>query len=342
MCRPLRQTIWPKAPLSMSSHGLYAEPAAEAAVEGRGGAAALQVAKHRDADVHLEEPPSSREIVLPDPAQALDHGHCRRAGSFTTRSPPGKAPSAATMTLKRLPAPPALDDGVADLLDVVGDLRDEDHVGAAGDAGFQRDPAGVAPHHLQDHDPVVALGGGVQLVQCVGGGLHRGVEAEGDVGLQEIVVDGLGHADDRDAALHQFQRDLQRAVPADHDERPDPAARILETTSSETSTSSTLPVRIIGNEKGFPRLVVPRMVPPRGRMPRTSSRVRASALLGMEQAVESVLYADHLPAAAVSRRFTTPLMTAFRPGQSPPPVSIPILLVFLHSHKNSRSLNTSN
>ena len=27
--------------------------------------------------------------------------------------------------------------------------------GAAGDAGVQRDPAGVAPHHLDDHHAVV-------------------------------------------------------------------------------------------------------------------------------------------------------------------------------------------
>ena len=35
-------------------------------------------------------------------------------------------------------------------------------VGAAGDAGVGGDPARVAAHHLDDHHPVVALGGGVQ------------------------------------------------------------------------------------------------------------------------------------------------------------------------------------
>ena len=62
--------------------------------------------------------------------------------------------------------------------------------------GVGRDPPGVAAHDLDDHHPVVALGGGVQPVDGVGRDLHRGVEPEGEVGLRQVVVDRLGNADD--------------------------------------------------------------------------------------------------------------------------------------------------
>ena len=53
----------------------------------------------------------------------------------------------------------------------------------------------------------------------LGGGAHRGVEAEGALGAAHVVVDGLGHADDRQALAPQVVGDLQAAVAADGDER---------------------------------------------------------------------------------------------------------------------------
>ena len=95
---------------------------------------------------------------------------------------------------------PVLDVG-ADLLDVERALRDEDHVGAAGEARVQRDPARVAAHHLDDQRPVMALGRGVQPVDRLHGDVHRRIEAEGEVGRAEVVVDRLGHPDDGNALL---------------------------------------------------------------------------------------------------------------------------------------------
>ncbi len=76
---------------------------------------------------------------------------------------------------------------------------------ASGNAGFERDPAGVAPHDFDHHDAVVRFGGGVDLVHRVGGGVDRGIEAEGDFGGGEIVVDGLGHADDLHALIEKVR-----------------------------------------------------------------------------------------------------------------------------------------
>ena len=108
---------------------------------------------------------------------------------------------------------------LATFVEVERDLRDQDDVGAAGDARVERDPAGVAAHHLDDHDPVVRFGGGVQAIDRVGGEAHRGVEAERVRRLDDVVVDGLGHADERHAALVELVRDGQRAVAADDDQR---------------------------------------------------------------------------------------------------------------------------
>ena len=63
----------------------------------------------------------------------------------------------------------------------IGDLRNQDHIRAAGDSGPQRQPSGTVAHRLHDDDPVVAGGGGVEAVDRLCGDLQCGVEAEGDV-----------------------------------------------------------------------------------------------------------------------------------------------------------------
>jgi hypothetical protein len=102
-------------------------------------------------------------------------------------------------------------------------LGHQDHVGAAGDAGVGGDPPGVAAHHLDDDHAVVRLGGGVQAVDRVGGDLHRGLEAEREVGPVEVVVDRLRHADDRDPLVDESPGDAQRVLAADRDQRAEPA-----------------------------------------------------------------------------------------------------------------------
>ena len=106
-----------------------------------------------------------------------------------------------------------------DAVDVVGDLGDQDDVRVAGDAGVHRDPAGVAAHHLDDHDALVRLRGGVQAIDRLGRDGDRGVEAECRLGAAEIVVDRLRHADDRHPLLEEARGDPERAVAADRDQR---------------------------------------------------------------------------------------------------------------------------
>ena len=53
---------------------------------------------------------------------------------------------------------------------------------------------------------------------ALGGDVDGGVEAEGEVGAGQIVVDGLGDADDFDARSIELLRDRERVVAADGDE----------------------------------------------------------------------------------------------------------------------------
>ena len=107
---------------------------------------------------------------------------------------------------------------------VEGFLGNQDLGGAAGDAGVGRDPAGLAAHHLDDHDAVVGLAGRAQAVDGLGGGLHGSVEAKGELGDGEVVVDGLGDADDGGALGGEPAGNGQRVVAADGDEGVDALA----------------------------------------------------------------------------------------------------------------------
>ena len=105
-----------------------------------------------------------------------------------------------------------------DRLDGEGDLGEQDDVGPAAKAGVERDPAGVAAHHLQHHHPVVAGRGGVEPVEGLGGHGQGGVEAEGAVTAPQVVVDRLGHPDRPDAVAGQLAGDPLAALAADHDQ----------------------------------------------------------------------------------------------------------------------------
>ena len=115
---------------------------------------------------------------------------------------------------------PDVEDLLGDLVDAVRDLRDQDHVGAAGDTRRQGNMAGVAAHDLQHHNAMVARGGRLQAVQRLGRHRACGVEADGQLGKADIVVDRLGHADDLQfAQLGQLAQNAEAAVAADDDDR---------------------------------------------------------------------------------------------------------------------------
>ena len=79
----------------------------------------------------------------------------------------------------------------------------QDNICAACNAGIQRQPACLVAHDLNAHHAAVAACGGVDAVDDIGGNVHGGVEAEGYVGAVDIVVNGLGQADDVQTLLRE-------------------------------------------------------------------------------------------------------------------------------------------
>ena len=101
-----------------------------------------------------------------------------------------------------------------------GYLRDENIVSADGHACEAGDPAGVPTHRLDDHDAAVALGGRAKSIDGFGDHVDGGVEAEGEIGEGQIIVDGFGNADNGQLkVVVEADGDSQGVVAANHDQR---------------------------------------------------------------------------------------------------------------------------
>src|SRR3712207_5994139 len=197
--RPPRSTLFPYTTLFRSVldglGGPQAVAGREDAVEGRRGAAALQVSEDDVARVYagalLELPgqaladaaePHVAELVLLLGLghEVLAEGHALAHGD--------DAPFFASLG--------ALLEEVGDGLEVGLDLGDQGHVRGGGDAGSPGDPARVPPHDLDDDDPLVALGRGPYAIYRLGSYRDGGVVTKRRVGCREVVVYGLGAPDD--------------------------------------------------------------------------------------------------------------------------------------------------
>ena len=109
------------------------------------------------------------------------------------------------------------------------DLRDEaeiDEVGCEG--GMRGDEACVASHQFNDGARAITAGRlDVAVTDDGGGGFDGGLEAEGAVEEEYVVVDRLGHPHDGDlkalllGLLKQQMAGVLRAISADHEEHGD-------------------------------------------------------------------------------------------------------------------------
>lgn len=89
---------------------------------------------------------------------------------------------------------------------------------APGDSGVQSDPACIAAHDFDKHDAVMGFRRGMQAINSLGGNDQGGVEAEGDFGSVQIVINGFGDADNIHAAAEKIAGDVLGAVSAYDDE----------------------------------------------------------------------------------------------------------------------------
>jgi len=106
--------------------------------------------------------------------------------------------------------------------DVVHRYREfgnHDHVRTAGESAHRGDPAGQASHRLDDHDAVMRRRRRVEPVDRFTHDADRGVKADAVVGAEQVVVEGLGHADDGRPVIGQPRRNSVRTVAANGDQR---------------------------------------------------------------------------------------------------------------------------
>ena len=117
---------------------------------------------------------------------------------------------------------------------VKGNFGQQNEVGAfaviaAGQTGRTGQPARVAAHDLGHRHTADVVNGGVtdDLLQDGGNVLGGRAVAGGVVGQAEVVVDGLGHTDEPDAAAHlgtvtgEFCNGVHRVIAADVEQRTD-------------------------------------------------------------------------------------------------------------------------
>ena len=132
-------------------------------------------------------------------------------------------------------------------------FRDQHDVGRARDARGDGDVARVAAHHLEHHDALVAGAGRMQAVERLGGDGDGRRIADGALGIGDVVVDGLGNADEgHGGARHQAAQDAVAAVAPDADQ-PD----TLEACQPVDHLARGDPSRLrssIGKAKGSPRI----------------------------------------------------------------------------------------
>src|SRR5580704_8115004 len=92
-------------------------------------------------------------------------------------------------------------DHAGDLVEIEWDFRNQNNVRSSSNAAVQRDPAGMAAHYLDDHDPPVTRRRCMHPIKRVHYDSNGRIESECCRSGLEIVVDGLGHADAVDASF---------------------------------------------------------------------------------------------------------------------------------------------
>ncbi len=202
----------PEFPARNQLHGFDAKSRGQNAVKRAGRSAALNMAQHGDADVLLQ----NRVDCV---ANHKTHLPGTRHGKWVAVAIGRRQfyPLSHDDQREFLSRGGAFAQPVAYRFDGEGNLGNQDHVRAARDSGVQRDPSGVPAHDFDDHHAAVRFRRGVQAVDRVGGDVQSGVEAEGDFRGGEVVVDGLGHAHNRNSQAREIARNGERAVAADGD-----------------------------------------------------------------------------------------------------------------------------
>src|SRR2546426_4043566 len=107
------------------------------------------------------------------------------------------------------------------MLDINLKLRNDAAIGGTCHGRKHGSETGVAAKDLEDHETLVGAGGGAKAVDHLDGAGDAGAEADAVVGAGDVVVHGLGNADDLEAFFVKADAIAQRVVTADGDESVD-------------------------------------------------------------------------------------------------------------------------
>ena len=86
-------------------------------------------------------------------------------------------------------------------INIIGNLRNQDNIRAAGNSRMEREPAHLMSHDLYDKYPAMGRGGCMDTVDGVRRNVYRALEAKGHIRSPKIVVDRLGESDHIQALL---------------------------------------------------------------------------------------------------------------------------------------------
>ena len=89
-----------------------------------------------------------------------------------------------------------LQNRLANLVNVIRNLRNQNDVCTAGNSGIQGQPAGFVTHDFTEQNAGVAVCSCVQTVDRIRCNVHCGMESKGNVCSVNVVVNGLWQADD--------------------------------------------------------------------------------------------------------------------------------------------------
>ena len=105
-------------------------------------------------------------------------------------------------------------DGFYDLVDIIGYLRNEDYIRARAYTGIEREPAGIAPHELNEEHTAGRRRSGMDIVDDICSNVNGALEAECGVGAPNVVINGLWQGDDIHAGIHEELCALLGAIAA--------------------------------------------------------------------------------------------------------------------------------
>jgi len=189
-------------------------------------------------------------------------------------------------------------DLVRDRVHRVRNLGQQNDVRPTRDTSAQGQPAGSVPHDLGEDDAVVGVRRRVQAVHSLSGDLQGRGETEGGVGVDDVVVNGLGQVDDVETRIHEAFGVLRSPSPAEADQGVDPVLLAVLHDGGHHVPGLAVhhhPMHLVpaGSQHGSAG----------GEDPGQGSGVELSeAVLG--QAAHAVPEADELPAVLLDRRLS--------------------------------------